>query len=200
MTRRALLLVPLAARLRADSAQQVWDLFTSMASALSEANAIAFMNAFDPAMPGYEALRASVTALLRAAEVQSSIELVEDEGDDRSRAVELDWLVHIVNRQDGALAARRQERVKCRVEKSGSKWRIADAREAAKRLGEKYRGGLKVLFGSKVCSAWNVGFKPFTIIDTEVVILPHPSGLNRMWGEPGAFDRARAVLREAGAL
>ena len=125
MTRRALLLVPLATRLRADSAQQVWDLFTSMAAALSEANVIAFLNAFDPAMPGYEALRASVTALLRETEVQSSIELVEEEGDDRSRAVELDWLVHIVDRQDGAVAVRRRERVKCRVEKSDKKWRIA---------------------------------------------------------------------------
>jgi hypothetical protein len=124
MTRRALLLVPLAARLRADSAQEVWDLFASMASALSAGNAIAFMNAFDPAMPGYEALRASVTALLNEADVQSSIELVEEEGDDRSRAVELDWLIHIVDRDDNTVAERRQERVKCRVEKSGKKWRI----------------------------------------------------------------------------
>ena len=125
MTRRTLLLVPLATCLRADSAQQVWDLFTSMASALSAGDAAAFLNAFDPAMPGYEALRAGVTALLREAEVQSSIELVEEEGDDGNRAVELDWLVHIVDRQDGAVAERRRERVKCRVEKSGKKWRIA---------------------------------------------------------------------------
>ena len=125
MTRRTLLLVPFAARLRADSAQQVWDLFASMASALSEANAIAFMNAIDPAMPGYEALRTGVTALLRESEVQSSIELVEEQGDDRSRAVVLDWLVHIVYRQDGAVAERRQERVKCRVENLGKKWRVA---------------------------------------------------------------------------
>ena len=125
MTRRALRLVPLAARLRADSAQQVWDLFTSMASALSAGDASAFLNAFDTAMPGYEALRAGVTALLREAEVQSSIELVEEAGDDGRRTVELDWLVHIVYRQDGAVAERRRERVKLRVEKSGKKWRIA---------------------------------------------------------------------------
>jgi hypothetical protein len=125
MTRRTLLLVPLVARLRADSAQQVWELFTSVASALSEGNAIAFLNAFDPAMPGYEGLRASVTALLRQAQVQSSIDLLRDEGDDRSRTVELDWLLHIVDLEDGAVAERRQERVKCRVEKSGKKWRIA---------------------------------------------------------------------------
>ena len=125
MTRRAMLLVPFAARLRADSAQQVWDLFTSMAAALSAGDASAFLSAFDAAMPGYEALRAGVTALLREAEVQSSIELVEETGDDGSRAVELDWLVHIVDRQDGAVAERRRQRVKCRVEKSGRKWRIA---------------------------------------------------------------------------
>jgi hypothetical protein len=125
MTRRALLLVPFAARLRADSAQQVWDLFTSMASALSAGDASAFLNAFDAAMPGYEELRAGVTALLREAEVQSSIELVEEVGDDGSRSVEVDWMVHIVDRQDGAVAERRRERLKCRVEKSGKKWRIA---------------------------------------------------------------------------
>lgn len=125
MTRRALLLVPFAVRLRADSAQQVWDLLTSMAAALSAGDASAFLNAFDPAMPGYEGFRAGVTALLREAQVQSSIELVEEQGDDASRAVELDWLVHVVNRQDGAVAERRQERVKCRVEKSGRKWRVA---------------------------------------------------------------------------
>jgi len=124
MTRRALLLIPVAASLRADSAQQVWDLFTSMAAALSAGDASAFLSAFDAAMPGYEALRAGVTALLREAEVQSSIELVEEAGDDGSRAVELDWLVHIVDRQDGAVAERRRERVKCRVENSGRKWRV----------------------------------------------------------------------------
>jgi hypothetical protein len=31
----------------------------------------------------------------------------------------------VVDRQDGAVAERRQERVKCRVVNSGKKWRIA---------------------------------------------------------------------------
>jgi hypothetical protein len=83
------------------------------------------MNAFNPAMPGYEELRANVTGLLNEAQVQSAIDLVEEEGDDRSRTVELDWLLHIVDQYDNALAERRQQRVKCRVEKSGKKWRIA---------------------------------------------------------------------------
>lgn len=32
------------------------------------------------------------------------------------------------------------------------------------------------------------------------VVLPHPSGLCRAWHELGAYERARSVLRQAGAL
>ena len=52
----------------------------------------------------------------------------------------------------------------------------------------------------KVCSGFGIPFRPFEVFGKNRIVLPHPSGLNRMWGEPGAFDRARAVLREAGAL
>jgi len=60
------------------------------------------MNAFDPAMPGYEALRAALRPFCarRSAVVDR---IGGEQGDDRSRAVELDWLVHIVDRQDGAV-------------------------------------------------------------------------------------------------
>lgn len=33
-----------------------------------------------------------------------------------------------------------------------------------------------------------------------IAILPHPSGLCRIWNETGAFERARTVLMEAGIL
>jgi hypothetical protein len=125
MTRRALLMLtlPLAAGFGADPAQEVLDLITSAAASLSAGNTAAFLAAFDPAMPGYEKLRANVTALERQAEVQSSIDLVENAGDDRRRTVELDWVLRI-RREQEATASRRQHRVKCRVEKSGRKWRI----------------------------------------------------------------------------
>jgi hypothetical protein len=70
-------------------------------------------------------------------------------------------------------------------------------------------GGLVVLLGAKVCAAFGLEFRPFTTIwrhtdlgpaDVCGAILPHPSGLSRAWGRPGAFERARAVLREAGVL
>ena len=127
MTRRALLLapllLPLAAGSAADPAQEVVDLITSAAASLSAGNAAAFLAAFDRAMPGYETLRANITALERQAEVQSSIDLVENEGDDRRRSLELDWILRI-RREQEATPGRRQQRVKCRVEKSGKKWRI----------------------------------------------------------------------------
>ncbi|HEY1337586.1 MAG TPA: hypothetical protein VGF59_08755 [Bryobacteraceae bacterium] len=124
MTRRALLLAAFAVAAFADAESDVWDLFTRMASALSNGNAREFLSAVDPAAPGYEALRANVNALVQQADVQSSIEVVENTGDTSKRNVEMDWLLVITDRQDTANIARRRERVKCRVEKSGKKWRI----------------------------------------------------------------------------
>lgn len=69
-----------------------------------------------------------------------------------------------------------------------------------------------VLFGAKVARAFGQDFRPFTwqkVFDQKglifptshpIVTLPHTSGLSRAWNEPGAFERARAVLREAGVL
>jgi hypothetical protein len=123
-TRRALLFAALAARMRADSADEVWELVSSVASDLSAGHGGEFLGAFDPAMPGYEDLRHSVTALLGQADVQSSLELVSNEGDGRSRKVEVDWLLRITGPEEVSGATSRQERVKCGFEKQGRRWRI----------------------------------------------------------------------------
>ena len=125
MTRRLLLLlVPMARPWGADPAREVWDLLTQVASALSERDPAAFLEAFDPAMPGYRDLRDNITALLRNADVQSAIELESDEGNGQSRTMELDWLLRIRPEADATAYTRRQQRVKCRLEKTGKKWRI----------------------------------------------------------------------------
>ena len=125
MTRRTLLLcIPAAVCRGADPSQEVWDLLTQVASALSERNPAAFLAAFDPAMPGYEKLREHVTALLRNADVQSAIERESDEGDGQSRTVELSWLLRIRPETEVTASTRREQKVKCRVEKAGRKWRI----------------------------------------------------------------------------
>jgi hypothetical protein len=81
-----------------------------------------------------------------------------------------------------------------------------------------------VLLGKRVAEAFGVGMRVFPVHPSDVagstrlatfcttllrlripeprtvkvVCLPHPSGLARPWNEPGAFERARDVLREAG--
>jgi hypothetical protein len=124
MTRRWLLFVPIVLCFGADPAQEAWDLLTQAATALGERNPGAFLAAFDPAMPGYEKLRADVTALLRSAEVQSSVELESDEGGGEARSMELDWLLKIRPEQEATPSTRRQQQVKCQLRKTGKKWRI----------------------------------------------------------------------------
>lgn len=61
-----------------------------------------------------------------------------------------------------------------------------------------------ILLGSKVCRAFQVPFVPFTEDSTigdpclRVLILPHPSGLCRVWNMPDSYERARQTLRLGG--
>lgn len=81
------------------------------------------------------------------------------------------------------------------------KWSRPKARGAAAALTQlfPYPGHKIVLLGSKVCDAFHVAYQPFSTAergDIEYyVILPHPSGLNRLWNEPGAFERAQALMK-----
>ena len=122
--RRLLLLAFVATVVLADPRQEIYDLIGTMASGLSEANAGQFLKAFDPSMKGYADLEKNVRALVEQADVVSTIELVEDSGDDQQHSVTVDWLLQIAPKQDGAALTRRQQNVKCRLEKQKKKWRI----------------------------------------------------------------------------
>ena len=98
-------------------------LFTALASGLSEANPPGFMAPFDPAMPGYQQLRAEVTALVEQSEVLASIDFLKDEGGETSRVVEMDWFLELTLRYSRDVE-RRRERVTARVERKGKEWRI----------------------------------------------------------------------------
>ena len=98
-----------------------------------------------------------------------------------------------------------------RVNLCPREWSARQARERARELwGEAVhvRRPAVVLLGRKVASCFQSERRgvppPFTwTSDTthiNVVYLPHPSGLCREWNAPGAFERARAVLREAEVL
>lgn len=75
-----------------------------------------------------------------------------------------------------------------------TRWNLRQARKRAAEL-RTWQSSL-ILFGSKVARAFEfVPFRPFEMADGgKTLILPHPSGLCRMWSEPGAFQRARTLV------
>lgn len=79
----------------------------------------------------------------------------------------------------------------------GQKWSVPVARAEARRISVERRGGVCVLLGAKVAAAFGVPTSPFAVYDdpgasaTRLVVLPHPSGLCRVWDEDGAMQRAR---------
>ena len=82
--------------------------------------------AFDPKMPGYAKLRENVTGLIAQGDVQSFIDPVEDEGDERRRVAQFDWTLLMHRGQEATSYARREQVVKFSVEKRGGKWRIVE--------------------------------------------------------------------------
>jgi len=125
MTRRVLFLIPFAACCRAsDPAQEVLDLVADAAASLSAGSVPQFLKAFDPAMDGYAKLRENVTGLVALGDVQSLIDPLEDEGDDRRRMVQFRWTLRLRRGEQSASFIRREQVVKCRVEKQRGKWRI----------------------------------------------------------------------------
>ena len=127
MTRRVLLGIPLAVCCHAaDVAQEVVDLIADLAAALSAGNVTLFLQAFDPKMPGYAKLRENVTGLIAQGDVQSFIDPLEDEGDERRRVVQFDWTLLMHRGQEATSYARREKVLKFTVEKRGGKWRIVE--------------------------------------------------------------------------
>jgi hypothetical protein len=124
MTRRWLFLLPLAVCLRADAEKDARELIASAAGALSTGSAESFLDAFDKGMPDLEKLRYNVVGLLSQAEVSCSIEIKSNEGDDSERTLALDWILTIESRDGAPGTTRRQKTVKCRLKKTGKKWRI----------------------------------------------------------------------------
>lgn len=108
----------------ADAQQQVFDLFTKIAGALSDNDAAMFIEAVDPDMPHFQDFRRDLVALADLADITNSIEVLSDTGDDTHRAEELDWFLEIVGKSQSHTVERRREVVKFRLERKGKKWKI----------------------------------------------------------------------------
>ena len=123
IARRAFL-AALAAPLFADTHQELIDLFTKMASALSEGNGLAFLDHVDHAMRDYGKLEKYILALAAQNEVMSSIDLLKEEGDDSAQTAELDWFLQIRSREQSGPLERRREIIHCRLKRPKKKWKV----------------------------------------------------------------------------
>ena len=125
MRRRTFLLAGvMSTRARADTRQELTDLFTSMAEALSEADPARFLRAIDPSMADYARFAANVTALATQNDLSSSIEIRNEVTDDAVQTIELDWLLEIRGKDQSHVFLRRQSIVKCKLERPKKQWRI----------------------------------------------------------------------------
>src|SRR5262245_45692052 len=124
MTRRTLILSSFAATLRADDASKAWELIGDAASALSQGNSVYFFSLCDKNSPALDTLRANIVGLLETMDVQSSIDLVSNEGDATRRTLEIDWSLRLVPRSRGEAPVQRRQNIKCVLEKRGRHWRI----------------------------------------------------------------------------
>jgi hypothetical protein len=108
----------------ADAHDDVMEVLTSMAGALTEVNVAKFMQAFSKSMPDYDSIQNNVTGLVRQSEVSSAIEPVNEDGDDQTRNINLDWSLEVRSlEQDGPVVQRRQM-VHCQLRKEKKGWKI----------------------------------------------------------------------------
>lgn len=92
---------------------------------------------------------------------------------------------------------------------SQDRWSAPASREAARKLITEVRDGDRlVLCGARVSKAFGYAFEPISVHGAadlraaggagahyRVLVIPHPSGLSRLWNEPGMVERVRdAVL------
>ena len=112
------------AALAADAQQEIFNLFTKIAGALSDGDPAIFVEAVDPAMPHFEDFRADVTALTDLASLTNSIEVLSDKGDNQHRTEQLDWFLEIAGNTPPHSVERRRAVVTFRLERKGKQWKI----------------------------------------------------------------------------
>ena len=118
----------------ADAHDDVVEVFTRMAAALTEANTdgtashggnvAEFMSGISKDMPDYDTLKNNVTALVNNAEISSSVEVLTEEAQGDAYKVDLDWVLEIRSLQQDGPLVRRREVVHCQLTKEKKRWKI----------------------------------------------------------------------------
>jgi len=125
IARRIVLLASIAlVSARGDAHSDVIALFGSLAAALTDWNVPAFMEGFDRDMHGYDDLKTQIAALVNQAEVTSSIEPIQEDGDDAKYKIDLDWFLQVRSLLDNGPIVERRRIVHCELRKEKKKWKI----------------------------------------------------------------------------
>ena len=91
---------------------------TALANGHDEGSAQQFLDNFDRTMPDYAALADAVEGLVARSEIGSAVEIVTDSGDDKKRALELDWVLEVEDQLP------RRKILKCTIERKGKNWKF----------------------------------------------------------------------------
>ncbi|MEP6961327.1 MAG: hypothetical protein ABI995_04575 [Acidobacteriota bacterium] len=94
------------------------ELFRTAVEALANQDVDGFMGHFDAAIPGRETLRGNIATMLAMEGATSTIDYVDDMGDDVKRRVRIDWLLRV------GFAAPKRGIVTITVEKRRRSWKI----------------------------------------------------------------------------
>jgi hypothetical protein len=114
--------------------REAWDAVSGVASDLQQSSRYAdgrqeddlpsLLGHFDRAMPGYAQFAADVKALTSAWLVEPALQLIGNEGTDDRRLLEIDFTMTLTDPQNSGSSTRKEETVKCTVEKHGKQWLI----------------------------------------------------------------------------
>lgn len=123
--RTGLLACLFLASLIAATHDEIVEMITNLANALSTVNAPKFMDAIDKSLPDYDKLKNDVAALMNQTEITSSVEIIKEEGDDTKRSVDLDWYLEIRTLTPDGPIERRRELIHCELLRKDKKhWKI----------------------------------------------------------------------------
>jgi hypothetical protein len=114
--------------------REAWDAISGVAMDLQVASRRAegrqennlpnLLGRFDRAMAGYAQLAANLEALTSIWVVEPAIQLTSNQGDDDHRSLEIDWVMTLTSPLDRGRSLRKEETVKCVVERRGKRWLI----------------------------------------------------------------------------
>ena len=122
MGRLLLLLLISRLPLWADAEQDITEVVSTLASALSGNSAQRFLKNLDHDMPDYRQIEHDIHGLIADTLIGCSVDLIANTGSETARQADLDWFMVLSSKQDENLIERRRTKVTVKMEKRGKRW------------------------------------------------------------------------------